>query len=148
MFLCSLYAKPRCKIVTFSLILAAILVFKLWVGKTQNITWHGADMESAFPNCVRTTVCQILLENALPSQKFRKWALTMIFSQIRVWKGGIMIPTLWISYSHRRMPSCENKCFYEINPKIRCCHEAGSSPLSCQETRPDVDSMPAQRQRR
>ena len=42
-------------------------VFKFWVGKTQNIAWHGADLESAFPNCVRTTACQILLKNASPS---------------------------------------------------------------------------------
>ena len=48
------------------------------MGKTQNIAWHGADLESAFPNCVRTTACQILLKNALQSQKFRKWALTII----------------------------------------------------------------------
>ena len=53
-------------------------VFEFQVGKTQNIAWHGADLESAFPNCVRTTACQILLKIALPSQKFRKWALTII----------------------------------------------------------------------
>ena len=34
--------------------------------------------QSAFPNCVRTTACQILQKNALQSQKFRKWALTII----------------------------------------------------------------------
>ena len=62
---------------TFSLILAAIL-FLNFVGKEQNIAWHGADLESAFTNCVRTTACQILLKNALQSQKFRKWALTII----------------------------------------------------------------------
>ena len=47
-------------------------VFEFRVGKTQNTAWHGADLESAFPNCVRTTACQILLK----SQKFRKWTLT------------------------------------------------------------------------
>ena len=47
-------------------------VFEFCVGKTQNIAWHVADLESAFPNCVRTTACQILLKNALPSLKFQK----------------------------------------------------------------------------
>ena len=41
------------------------------------MAWHGADLESAFPNCVRTTACPILLKNALLSWKFRKWALTI-----------------------------------------------------------------------
>ena len=45
------------------------------------MAWHGADLESAFPNCVKTTACQILLKNALPSQKFRKWALTTVVSK-------------------------------------------------------------------
>ena len=52
-------------------------VFEFCIGKTRIIAWNGADLESAFPNCVRTNACQILLKNALPSQKFRKWALTI-----------------------------------------------------------------------
>ena len=38
--------------------------------KRQNRAWHGT-------NCVRTTACQILLKNALTSQKFQKWDLTI-----------------------------------------------------------------------
>ena len=52
-------------------------VFEFSVGKRQNSAWHGADLESAYPKYVRTTACQILLKNALPSQKFQKWALTI-----------------------------------------------------------------------
>ena len=52
-------------------------VFEFGVGKIQNRGWHGADLESAYPNCVRATACQILLKNALPSEKFQKWALTI-----------------------------------------------------------------------
>ena len=30
-------------------------VFKFQVGKRQNGAWHGADLESAYSNCVKTT---------------------------------------------------------------------------------------------
>ena len=50
--------------------------FQILSGKRQNRAWHGADLESAYPNCVRTTACQILPKNALTSQKFQKWDLT------------------------------------------------------------------------
>ena len=40
-------------------------VLQFWKGKTKNKTWHGADLESAYPNCVKTTAWQILLRNAL-----------------------------------------------------------------------------------
>ena len=30
-------------------------VFEFLVGKRQNRAWHGADLESAYPNCVKTT---------------------------------------------------------------------------------------------
>ena len=30
-------------------------VFEFQVGKRQNNAWHGADLESAYPNCVKTT---------------------------------------------------------------------------------------------
>ena len=53
-------------------------VFEFQVVKRQNRAWHGADLESAYPNCVKTTACQILLTNALTSQKCQKWALTII----------------------------------------------------------------------
>ena len=40
-------------------------VLQFWTGKTKNRAWHGADLESAYPNCVKTTAWQILLKNAL-----------------------------------------------------------------------------------
>ena len=55
-------------------------VLQFWKGKTNNRAWHGADLESAYPNCVKTTACQILLRNALQTLKmplFEKWALTI-----------------------------------------------------------------------
>ena len=46
-------------------------------GKTKYRAWHGADLESAYPNCVKTTAWQILLRNALQTMPlFEKWALT------------------------------------------------------------------------
>ena len=44
-------------------------VFEFLVGKRQNRAWHRADLESAYPNCVGTTACQILLKNALTNFK-------------------------------------------------------------------------------
>ena len=41
-------------------------VFEFCVGKRQNRAWHGADLESAYPNCVRTAAYQILLK--IPQQ--------------------------------------------------------------------------------
>ena len=55
-------------------------VFQFWNGKTKNRAWHGAYLESAYPNCVKTTAWQILLRNALQTLRmplFEKWALTM-----------------------------------------------------------------------
>ena len=40
-------------------------VLQFWKEKTENRAWHGADLESAYPNCVKTTTWQILLRNAL-----------------------------------------------------------------------------------
>ena len=54
-------------------------VSQFWKGKTKNRAWHGADLESAYPNCVKTTAWQILLRNALQILRmplFEKWALT------------------------------------------------------------------------
>ena len=31
-------------------------VFQFLKGKTENRAWHGADLESAYPNCVKITV--------------------------------------------------------------------------------------------
>ena len=56
-------------------------VLQFWKGKTKNRAWHGADLESAYPNCVKTTAWQILLRNALQTLRmplFEKWALTII----------------------------------------------------------------------
>ena len=55
-------------------------VLQFWKGKTKNRAWHGADLESAYPNCVKTTTWQILLRNALQTLRmplFEKWALTI-----------------------------------------------------------------------
>ena len=55
-------------------------VLQFWKGKTKNRAWHGADLESAYPNCVKTTAWQILLRNALQTLRmplFEKWALTI-----------------------------------------------------------------------
>ena len=52
---------------------------QFWKGKTKNRAWHGADLESAYLNCVKTTAWQILLRNALQTLRmplFEKWALT------------------------------------------------------------------------
>ena len=54
-------------------------VLQFWKGKTKNRAWHGADLESAYPNCVKTTAWQILLRNALQTLRmplFEKWTLT------------------------------------------------------------------------
>ena len=54
-------------------------VLQFWKGETKNRAWHGADLESAYPNCVKTTTWQILLRNALQTLRmhlFEKWALT------------------------------------------------------------------------
>ena len=54
-------------------------VLQFWKGKTKNRAWHGANLESAYPNCVKTTAWQILLRNALQTLRmplFEKWALT------------------------------------------------------------------------
>ena len=54
-------------------------VLQFWKGKTENRAWHGADLKSAYPNCVKTTAWQILLRNALQTLRmplFEKWALT------------------------------------------------------------------------
>ena len=40
-------------------------VLQFWKGKTKNRAWHGTDLESAYPNCVKPTAWQILLRNAL-----------------------------------------------------------------------------------
>ena len=56
-------------------------VLQFWKRKTKKRTWHGADLESAYPNCVKTTAWQILLRNALQTLRmplFEKWALTII----------------------------------------------------------------------
>ena len=55
-------------------------VLQFWKGKTENRAWHGADLESAYPICVKTTTLQILLRNAFQTFRmplFEKWALTM-----------------------------------------------------------------------
>ena len=55
-------------------------VLQFWKGKTKNRAWHGTDLESAYPNCVKTTAWQILLRNALQTLTmplFEKWALTI-----------------------------------------------------------------------
>ena len=55
-------------------------VFQFWKGNTKNRAWHGADLESAYPNCVKTTAWQILLRNAWQTLRmplFEKWALTI-----------------------------------------------------------------------
>ena len=60
-------------------------VLQFWKGKTKNRAWHGADLESAYPNCVKTTTWQILLRNALQTLRmplFEKWALTIICCEI------------------------------------------------------------------
>ena len=36
-------------------------VLQFWKGKTKNRAWHGTDLESAYPNCVRTTAWQIVI---------------------------------------------------------------------------------------
>ena len=54
-------------------------VLQFWKGKTKKRAWHGADLESAYPNCVKTTAWQILLRNALQTLRmplFKKWAPT------------------------------------------------------------------------
>ena len=54
-------------------------VLQFWKGKTKNRAWHGADLESAYPNCVKTTAWQILLRNALQTLRmplFEKWTPT------------------------------------------------------------------------
>ena len=40
-------------------------VLQFWKEKTKNRAWHGADLELAYPNRVKTTTWQILLRNAL-----------------------------------------------------------------------------------
>ena len=55
-------------------------VLQFWKGKTKNRSYHGAHLKSAYPNCVKTTVWQILLGNALQTLRmplFEKWALTI-----------------------------------------------------------------------
>ena len=59
-------------------------VLQFWKGKTKNRAWHGADLESAYPNCVKTTAWQILLRNALQTLRmplFEKWTLTNTCSE-------------------------------------------------------------------
>ena len=81
-FVCPMCTKTWCIIMiieTLSAILAAILFLQFWKGKTKNRAWHGADLESAYPNCVKTTTWQILLRNALQTLRmplFEKWALS------------------------------------------------------------------------
>ena len=56
-------------------------VLQFWMGKTKNRAWHGADLESAYPNCVKTTAWQTLLRNALQTLRmplFEKWAPTIV----------------------------------------------------------------------
>ena len=53
-------------------------VLQFWKGKTKNRAWHGAYLESAYSNCVKTTAWQILLRNALQTLRmplFEKWSL-------------------------------------------------------------------------
>ena len=40
----------------------AILFLNFEWEKRQNRAWHGVNLESAYPNSVRTTACQILLK--------------------------------------------------------------------------------------
>ena len=57
-FVCPLCTQTWCinmTIVTLSAILAAILFFNLERETLKNRAWHGADLESAYPNCVKTT---------------------------------------------------------------------------------------------
>ena len=54
-------------------------VLQFCKGKTKNRARHGSDLESAYPNCVKTTTWQILLRNALQTLRMplsEKWALT------------------------------------------------------------------------
>ena len=57
MFIVSQAVMQRCDILTN---FGSHFVFEFWVGKIQNRAWHGAYLESAFPNCVRATACQKL----------------------------------------------------------------------------------------
>ena len=64
---------------TLSAILAAILFCNFEREKLKNRAWHGADLESAYPNCLKTTAWQILPRNALQTLRmplFEKWTLT------------------------------------------------------------------------
>ena len=46
-------------------------VFSNLKGKPKSRAWHGAYLESAYPNCVKTTAWQIVLKNALQSLRMR-----------------------------------------------------------------------------
>ena len=69
-------------------------VLQFWKGKNKNRAWHGTDLESAYPNCVKTTTWQILLRNALQTLRmllFEKWALTICKCKYWSAPNGIMI---------------------------------------------------------
>ena len=88
--------------------LICYFVLQFWKGKTKNRAWHGADLESAYPNCVKTTAWQILLRNALQTLRmplFEKWALTIIAStsplaQQKFSADNVAIPQIGLSHDH------------------------------------------------
>ena len=80
-------------------------VLQFWKGKTKNRAWHGADLESAYPNCVKTTAWQILLRNALQTLKmplFEKWALTIIKNLWSPWLKHKNFSALYKNISARQ----------------------------------------------
>ena len=67
-FVCRLCTQTWCIImiiVISSPIVAAILFLNFKKEKRKNRAWHGAHLESLYPNCVKATAWQILLRKVL-----------------------------------------------------------------------------------
>ena len=87
-------------------------VLQFWKRKTENRAWHGADLKSAYPNCVKTTAWQILLGNALQTLRmplFEKWALTIMW---KLWLiviiSDLSIQTDMVLWTHA--------CWFTVGP--------------------------------